>query len=84
MSPVHGLSRGGDIGADSRRSRSAPAGRRRCPLASRSLRSHHSRVEQKRNTVLPFYAVRIRDLIAPRAVIEAQFSINGEAFIILC
>jgi hypothetical protein len=32
-------------------------------------------MEQKRNAVLPFYAVRIRDLIAPRAVIEAQCKI---------
>ncbi|MFT2093125.1 hypothetical protein ACMS1Z_00350 [Acidiphilium multivorum] len=32
-------------------------------------------MEQKRNTILPFYAVRIRDLIAPRAVIEAQCKI---------
>ena len=32
-------------------------------------------MEQKRNTILPFYAVRIRVLIAPRAVIEAQCKI---------
>ena len=66
MSPVQALSRSLDIGTESRRSRSTPHGRHRRPLASRSLRSHHSRVEQKQNKVLPFYAVRIRDLIAPR------------------
>ena len=35
-------------------------------------------MEQKRNNVLPFYAVRLRDLIAPRAVIEARCKICGQ------